>query len=86
MNTGKKLQWLLGIAAGTAMLVFATGCETTPRDAVIHGEDFVPDESARSAREFVNMEAANAVPPTPRFASITSTTASSTRWAKTAWT
>src|SRR5665213_82024 len=59
MNTGKKLQWLLGIAAGTAMLVFATGCETAPRDAVIHGEDFVPDDAARSAREFVNMEAAN---------------------------
>jgi hypothetical protein len=59
MNTGKKLPWLLGIAAGAAILAFATGCETPPHDAVIHGEDFVPDDASRSAREFVNMEAAN---------------------------
>ncbi|HWE00870.1 MAG TPA: hypothetical protein VG326_00570 [Tepidisphaeraceae bacterium] len=59
MNTGHKLQWLLGIAAGAAMLAFAAGCESQPRDAVVHGEDFIPDDAARSVREFVNMEAAN---------------------------
>ena len=59
MNIGNKLNWFVGMAAGAAMLAFAAGCQPQPHDAVVHGEDFVPDESARSLHEFIAMEAAN---------------------------
>ncbi|HET6248204.1 MAG TPA: hypothetical protein VFE47_10945 [Tepidisphaeraceae bacterium] len=60
MTTKSKIQWLLRLTAGAAILAVATGCSTQSDDGLIHGEQFVPNDVERSTDAFNNLEAANA--------------------------
>ncbi|MDB5172227.1 MAG: hypothetical protein JWO87_3755 [Phycisphaerales bacterium] len=62
MNSTKKLQWLLGLTAGAAMLAVAAGCQNKnkqPVSADVHGEVFRPAGDQRDIRRFTGTQASN---------------------------
>lgn len=63
MMTGNKIRWILRLTAGAAMIVVVSGCgheREQQGNVTMHGEQFVPDETARSVHENVTASAANA--------------------------
>ena len=61
MKSMKKLQWLLGLTAGAAMLAIAAGCQhkSKPMSANVHGEDFRPAGEQRDIQRFTGTQASN---------------------------
>jgi hypothetical protein len=61
MKNTKKLQWLLGMAAGAAMLAVSAGCHKNapPPTGNAHGEDFRPSSEVRDTRRAFAVQASN---------------------------
>ena len=59
MTTHKKLQWIVGLAAGMGMLAMAAGCQNQDKPLTVRGEDFPTDEFPRQAHQFADQQAAN---------------------------
>ncbi|MDB5289147.1 MAG: hypothetical protein JWL69_388 [Phycisphaerales bacterium] len=61
MKSMKKLQWLLSLTAGAAMLAVAAGCQNKnkPMSANIHGEEFRPASDQRDIQRFTGTQASN---------------------------
>ena len=61
MKTGNKMQWLVGMTAGAAMIALAAGCQPDKGiDPNAHGEDFIPPDAERALNEFSVRQAGNA--------------------------
>ena len=60
MNTDRKMNWLVGLLTGAAVLALAVGCQPENTEVVAHGEDFPANDAVRPVHEFQDMQAARA--------------------------
>jgi hypothetical protein len=59
MNASNKIQWMVRLTAGVAVMALTTGCHHE-QAGIVHGEQFQNEHAERALYEFNDRQAANA--------------------------
>jgi hypothetical protein len=59
MNASNKIQWMIRLTAGVAVMALTTGCHHD-QAGIVHGEQFQNEHAERALYEFNDRQAANA--------------------------